>query len=94
MPARAESISYVKTHLAQVVDDVRRVGEPVLVTQKGQRCCGHSRSGILQPNPDALAMLKLVAMAKHDIGKGNVQSTEEVFAAAGARLRQRLDEQA
>ena len=37
-------------------------------------------------------MLKLVAMAKHDIGKGNVQSTEEVFAAAGARLRQR-DEQ-
>ena len=87
MAVRAESISYVKTHLAQVVEDVQRgranPGDPK--RQPGPRSFQDRK---LPANPRRLAMLKLVAMAKHDIGHGRHHTHEDVFAAASQRLRQ------
>jgi len=94
MPVHAQSVSYVKGHLAQVIDAVRGGGGPILVTQNGAAAAIIEDAAAYQRTQDALAMLKLVAIAKHSVATGKTHTHQQVFTAARARLAQRAHEQA
>ncbi len=94
MSVRAQSVSYVKSHLAQVIEAVRDGGGPILVTQKGAAAAIIEDATSYQRTQDALAMLKLVAIAKHSAAAEKTYTHKQVFAEARARLKERLTEQA
>jgi len=94
MSVTAQSVSYVKSHLAQVIDSVRGGAGPVLVTQKGTAAAIIEDAASYQRTQDAMAMLKLVAIAKHSLATGKTYTHKQVFAEARARLKERLAEQA
>lgn len=86
MAVRAQSVSYVKAHLAQVIDQVRDGGGPMIVTQNGATAAIIQDSESYERTQQALAMLKLVAMAEEDVRKGRVHTHAEVFAAARKKI--------
>jgi prevent-host-death family protein len=89
MAVRAQSVSYVKAHLAQVIDQVRDGGGPMIVTQNGSTAAIIQDPESYERTRQALAMLKLVAMAEEDVRKGRVHTHAEVFVAARKRLTAR-----
>jgi prevent-host-death family protein len=89
MPVRAQSVSYVKSHLAQVIDDVRDGGGPMIVTQNGATAAVIQDPESYERTQQAMAMLKLVAMAHEDARKGRVHSHKDAFANARKRLSAR-----
>ena len=86
MPVRAESVSYVKSRLAQVIDRVRDGGGPMIITQNGSTAAVIQDPESYERTQQAMAMLKLVAIADQDVRKGRIHTHEEVFAAARKRL--------
>ena len=89
MAVRAQSVSYVKSHLAQVIDEVRDGGGPMIVTQNGATAAIIQDPESYERTQLAMTLLKLVAMADEDVRKGRVHSHQEVFAAARKRLAAR-----
>ena len=89
MAVRAQSVSYLKSHLAQVIDEVRDGGGPMLITQNGATTAVIQDPESYERTQQAMAMLKLVAMADEDVRKGRVHSHKDVFAAARKRLATR-----
>jgi prevent-host-death family protein len=89
MAVKAQSVSYVKAHLAQVIEDVRGGGGPMIITQNGTTAAILQDPESYERTQQALAMLKLVAMAEDDVRHGRVHTHDEVFAAARKRLAAR-----
>lgn len=79
----------MKAHLAQVIDEVRDGGGPMIVTQNGSTAAIIQDPESYERTQQAMAMLKLVAMADDDVRKGRTHTHEEVFAAARKRLAAR-----
>jgi prevent-host-death family protein len=86
MAVRAQSVSYVKSHLAKVIDDVRNGGGPMIVTQNGATAAVIQDPESYERTQQALVMLKLVSMAHEEVRKGRVHSHKDVFANARKRL--------
>ncbi len=86
MPVRAQSVSYVKAHLAQVIDGVRDGGGPMIITQNGATAAIIQDPESYERNQQALTMLKLVALADEDIRKGRTHTHTEVFAAVREKI--------
>ena len=64
-----QPVSYVKAHLAEVIDSVRDSRDPVTITQNGSPSVVLVDHKSYQRTRDALAILKLVAMGEHDVGR-------------------------
>jgi prevent-host-death family protein len=86
MSIRAQSISYVKAHLAQVIDEVRDGSGPLIVTQNGATAAVIQDPESYERTQQAMALLKLVAMADEDVRQGRTHTHASVFAAARKRL--------
>lgn len=89
MAVNAQSVSYVKSHLAQVINKVRDGNGPLIVTQNGATAAIIQDPEAYERTQQAMAMLKLVAMAEEDVRHGRVHTHDEVFAAARKRLTAR-----
>jgi prevent-host-death family protein len=89
MAAKAQSVSYVKSHLAQVINMVRGGGGPMIVTRNGATAVVIQDPETYERTQQALAMFKLVALAEEDVRHGRVHTHDEVFAAARRRLAPR-----
>jgi prevent-host-death family protein len=89
MAVRAKSVSYVKSHLAQVIEEARGGGGPMLMTQNGATSAVIQDPDSYERTQQALAMFKLIAMAEEDIRKGRIHTHEEVFAAVRKKLAAR-----
>ena len=88
MPIKAQSISYVKSHLAQVITDLHD-GGPLIVTQNGATAAIIQDPESYERTQQAMALLKLVALADDDARHGRIHTHDEVFAAARKRLASR-----
>jgi prevent-host-death family protein len=86
MSTHAQSVSYVKAHLAQVIDQVRKGGGPVIVTQNGASAAVIQDPESYERTQQALLMMKLVSMGMEDEARGRTHSHDEVFSAARKRL--------
>lgn len=90
MVVRSQSVSYVKSHLAQAIKEVNDGNGPMIITQKGATAAVLQDAESYQRTQDALAMLKLVAIAEHDVSKGRTFTHQQVFSEAQHRLKERL----
>lgn len=85
----SRSVSYVKAHLAEVLDSVRESHEPLIITQNGEGAAVLQDLENFERSRRALAMLKLLVMGEADVKRGRVHSQQAVFASLKARLAKR-----
>jgi len=89
MVIKAQSVSYVKSHLAQVITEVCDGSGPMIVTQNGATAAVIQDPESYHRDQQALAMMKLAALANDDFAKGRVHTHDQVFAEARKRLASR-----
>ncbi len=80
------SISYVKSHAADIVMQVNVTQRPVYVTQNGE-----AKAVLLDPQSyekmkKALALLKLAAQGEKDLREGNITEQTQFFKTMDEKL--------
>lgn len=76
---KMQTVSYVKAHLAEVIDNVREDSEPVLVTQNGTSAVVIQSHEEYERMRNALLLLKLVSLGEREIAAGKGISHEKLF---------------
>jgi prevent-host-death family protein len=78
-------ISYIKANAAQVLEQLAETQEPIIITQNGEAKAVIQDVRAYEKAEQALALLKILAMANEDIAAGRTHDFREVM----AELRQR-----
>lgn len=73
-------ISYLKSHAAEIVKDISRRREPLLITQNGEAKLVVLDIKSYEEHEETLAMLKLLALGQGQIERKEFRSVDEVFA--------------
>jgi prevent-host-death family protein len=83
------SVSHVKAHLAEVLQETRRSGEATVITQNGQATAVLQDLASYEAARRALLMLKLVAQGQRDFALGRSVTQDDVFRRVQKRLAKR-----
>lgn len=82
-----QSISYVKSNAAEVVDRVCETGEPVIVTQNGRARVIIQDLKTYERTQETLAILELARQGDEDIAAGRTQPIKSAFAELRKEIR-------
>lgn len=82
-PTNIKSISYLKSHAAQISSDLEQNGTPYVITQNGEASMVIESVKQFQEKEELIAVLKIIAMGEKDRLQGKGVSAEE----ARAQLR-------
>ncbi len=74
-----KSISHVKAHAAELVKQVARTRQPVVITQNGEAKAVLQSLSDYEDMQESLAMLKLVAMGKAAVAGGRTKPLGRAF---------------
>jgi prevent-host-death family protein len=77
--ANIKPISYLKSHLAEVVTDLSESREPLLITQNGEPKLVVMDFDSYQQNEQTLAILKLLVLGQKEIDRGDYLSVDDTF---------------
>ena len=72
-------ISYFKTHASEIVRDVSKNQKTMIITQNGEAKVILQDINIYEQTMETLALLKILAMGKKSIEKGDYQSVDDAF---------------
>ena len=84
-PARIKPISYVKANAADLIRELREIGEPLVITQNGEATAVMQDVATYEATQETLALLKILALGKRQIEEGKAIPLAE----AARRLRAR-----
>jgi prevent-host-death family protein len=81
-----QPVTYLKSHAADLLQQVNETRRPVVITQHGQ-----ARAVLQDPRSfdemrAAIALLKLMVQGEEDLRAGRVIAQDEVFAGIAAQL--------
>jgi prevent-host-death family protein len=79
------SISYLKSHAAEVLRTLAQERQPMIITQNGEARAVIQDVASYKETQETLALLKILALGARDIEQGAVTPVSD----AAARLRQR-----
>ena len=68
--SQVRSISHVKAHAAEILDQLAECGEPLVITQNGEAKAVLLDVVSYEATRDTLALLKLLALGQQDIEAG------------------------
>jgi len=72
-------ISYLKAHAAELIREINKSGEPLIVTQNGEAKVVVQDITKYDQEQETLALLKILALGMRQVEEGNVVPYEEVF---------------
>jgi len=81
-------ISYIKSHASQVVRDLERSGEAIVITLNGEAKAVLQDIRQYERTQESLAMLKILALGKKEVEEGHVQPMDEAFDEARKTLKE------
>jgi len=84
---RVKSISKLKAQAADVIDDVTRSKTPVVITVNGEAKAVLQDIASYEETQEALALLKILALANKDVVAGKVRPMKAAFAQVRRRAR-------
>ncbi len=73
-------ISYLEDNAAEIIKDLERSREPMLITQDGEAKLVVMDVRSYEEHEQTLALLKILALGHKEIEKGSYRSAEDVFA--------------
>ena len=74
-----KSISYLKSHAAQIAEDLEMNGQPFVITQNGEAKAVIQDVASYEKTQETLALLKILAMGQADVDAGRVHTMDEVM---------------
>jgi prevent-host-death family protein len=83
--SRIKPISYLKANAAEVLDELREVREPLVITQNGEAAAVLQDVRSYEQTQETLALLKILALGTRDIEAGRTELASDVI----NRLRNR-----
>ena len=83
------SISYLKSHAAQISQEVAATGAPFIITQNGEASMVIESVQRLQDKEDLIALLKLLALGEKDRQAGCGLSVQQSRAQLAQRRQSR-----
>lgn len=87
--AHIKSISYLKSHAAQISEDLERNGHPFFITQNGEASMVIESVKQFQEKESLIAALKIIALGEKDRLQGKGFSVEESRAQLAAARQRR-----
>ncbi len=76
---RIKPISYVKSHAAEILQEVHETQTPYVITQHGEAKAVLIDTQSYDSLMQAMGMLKLLQLGEHDITQGRVKPQDDVF---------------
>jgi prevent-host-death family protein len=80
-------ISYLKAHASEIVRDIGKKQEPMIITQNGEAKAVVQDIESYEQTLETMALLKILALSTRQIEEGKVQPAAEVI----KRLRNRRE---
>lgn len=75
--ANIKSISYLKSHAAQISEDLEKNGNPFFITQNGEASMVIENVREFQEKESLIAALKIIALGEKDRLQGNGMTVAE-----------------
>lgn len=72
-------ISYLKSHASEIVREISKSREPMLITQNGEAKLVVMDVKSFEEQEEMMAMLKILALGNREIEEGRYRDAEEVF---------------
>ena len=69
---RIKPISYVKSHVSELVGSLSETGEPLIITQNGEAKAVLLDYDSYEQSRETFALLKILALGNKQIDEGNV----------------------
>ena len=88
MSRQIKPISYLKAHAAEILRNLGKVREPLIITQNGEAKVVIQDIESYEQMQETMALLKILALGVRQIEEGRVEPAEDVI----GRLRQRRGE--
>jgi len=76
--SQIKSISYLKAKAADVLRDLARRREPLVITQNGEAKAVIQDIGSWEETQETLALLKILALGTRDVEQGRVKPLSDV----------------
>ncbi len=76
---RIKPISYLKSHAAEVLKDLKETGKPYVITQHGEGRAILMDIDKYEEELETIARLKMVLMGKEQVRQGKARPAEEAF---------------
>jgi len=77
---QVKPISYLKGHAADIVGDISKSREPLVITQNGEAKLVVMDFRTYEEREETIALLKLVVLGHREIEQGRFRNADEVFA--------------
>ena len=81
------SISHLKANAAEIVKDLKSHPRTLIITQNGEATAVLQDVQTWEEQQEALALLKILALGKAQIDRGETVSVREAFARVRKRIR-------
>jgi prevent-host-death family protein len=80
LSSQVKPISYLKSHAAQIVDEITESRQPLLITQNGEAKLVVMDVRSYEEQEQTMALLKILAMGSKEIQQGKYRDADDVFA--------------
>ncbi len=87
LSSQIKPISYLKAHAAEIVRNLGREREPLIITQNGEAKVVLQDIASYEQTQETMALLKILALGMRQVEEGKVQPAAEVI----GRLRTRRE---
>lgn len=77
--SQIKPISYLKSHTAEIVKTLSDSREPMLITQNGEAKLVVMDVKTYEEQMETFALLKILALGRREIERGEFESVEDVF---------------
>ena len=78
-PTRVKPISYVKANAAELIRELKEIGEPLVITQNGEATAVMQDVATYEATQETLALLKILALGRRQVEEGRTVPADEVF---------------
>ena len=79
-------ISYVKSHAAEILNDINLTHRPLFVTQNGEARAVIMDPASYQNMQDSLKIMKLISQSEENIAKGKTTESSKFFKSLEKKL--------
>lgn len=76
---QVKPISYLKANAAEVLDDLAKHREPLIITQNGEARAVMQDVATYESTQQSLALLKLIALGNAEVAAGKVKKLSDVI---------------
>lgn len=82
-------ISFVKAHAAELLLEMEKTGQPIIITQNGEAKAVLQNIHDYENTQQTLALLKILALSRKDLEQGRTKPAVEAFASIRENIRNR-----